>query len=317
ENEDLGNGKREAYATILHSGDGYVCGAIVSAQSIRMTGSTRDLVALVDESISEYHKSGLREAGWKIRPLEPIMNPKSEKHAQYAWSYSKFRVWELIEYDKIVFIDADLLILRNIDFLFRLPEMSAAGNHASLFNSGVMVIEPSKCTFQLLMDRINDIDSYDGGDQGYLNEIFTWWHRIPRRVNFLTHFWIGDDSRAKEMKTYLFGADPPVLYAIQYVGIKPWFCFRDYDCNWNVEELHTCASDVAHRTWWKVHDGMPENLHRYCLLRSKYKAALEWIRRRAEKGNYSAGHWKMTIRDPRLEMCFEEYCSWETVYRRW
>ncbi|KAK9740924.1 hypothetical protein RND81_03G071500 [Saponaria officinalis] len=308
---------REAYATILHSAHVYVCGAIAAAQSIRMSGSTRDLVILVDETITEYHRGGLEAAGWKIHTIQRIRNPKAEPEAYNEWNYSKFRLWQLTDYDKIIFIDADLLILRNIDFLFGFPEISAIGNNATLFNSGVMVVEPSNCTFQLLMDHINEIESYNGGDQGYLNEIFTWWHRIPKRMNFLKHYWAGDEPEKKEMKTRLFGSDPPVLYVLHYLGLKPWLCFRDYDCNWNNELLHEFASDVAHRTWWKVHDAMPDNLHKYCLLRSKQKAALEWDRREAEKRNYSDRHWKIKIKDSRLETCFEDFCFWESMLWHW
>ncbi|KAL3619910.1 putative UDP-glucuronate:xylan alpha-glucuronosyltransferase 3 [Castilleja foliolosa] len=312
-----GNPKREAYATILHSAHVYVCGAIAAAQSIRMAGSTRDLVILVDETITDYHRSGLEQAGWKIHTIQRIRNPKAERDAYNEWNYSKFRLWQLTDYDKIIFIDADLLVLRNIDFLFQMPEISATGNNATLFNSGVMLIEPSNCTFQLLMDHINEIESYNGGDQGYLNEIFTWWHRIPKHMNFLKHFWVGDEEEKKEMKTHLFGADPPVLYVLHYLGLKPWLCFRDYDCNWNVDILQEFASDVAHATWWKVHDAMPENLQKYCLLRSKQKAALEWDRRQAEKGNYSDAHWKIEIKDKRLKTCFEEFCFWESMLWHW
>ncbi|XP_052201727.1 putative UDP-glucuronate:xylan alpha-glucuronosyltransferase 3 isoform X2 [Diospyros lotus] len=317
ENWYSGNAKREAYATILHSAHIYVCGAIAAAQSIRMAGSTRDLVILVDETISDYHRGGLAAAGWKVRTIQRIRNPKAEKDAYNEWNYSKFRLWQLTDYDKIIFIDADLLILRNIDFLFEMPEISATGNNGTLFNSGVMVVEPSNCTFQLLMDHINDIESYNGGDQGYLNEIFTWWHRIPKHMNFLKHFWEGDEKEKKEMKTRLFGANPPILYVLHYLGLKPWLCFRDYDCNWNVDILHEFASDVAHKRWWKVHDAMPENLQKFCLLRSKQKAALEWDRRQAEKGNYSNGHWKTKIRDSRLQTCFEEFCFWESMLWHW
>ncbi|KAL6316936.1 hypothetical protein AAG906_024474 [Vitis piasezkii] len=308
---------REAYATILHSAHVYVCGAITAAQSIRMAGSTRDLVILVDKTISEYHRGGLEAAGWKIHTIERIRNPKAERDAYNEWNYSKFRLWQLTDYDKIIFIDADLLILRNIDFLFEMPEISAIGNNATLFNSGVMVIEPSNCTFQLLMDHINEIESYNGGDQGYLNEIFTWWHRIPKHMNFLKHFWEGDEEEKKEMKTRLFGADPPVLYVLHYLGLKPWLCFRDYDCNWNVDILQEFASNVAHKRWWKIHDAMPENLQKFCLLRSKQKAALEWDRRQAEKGNYTDGHWKIKIKDPRLQTCFEDFCFWESMLWHW
>ncbi|GAB4847729.1 UDP-glucuronate:xylan alpha-glucuronosyltransferase 1 [Ancistrocladus abbreviatus] len=313
----LGNPKREAYATILHSAEVYVCGAITAAQSIRMAGSTRDLVILVDENISPYHRSGLEAAGWKIQTIQRIRNPKAEKDAYNEWNYSKFRLWQLTDYDKIIFIDADLLILRNIDFLFSMPEISATGNNATLFNSGVMVIEPSNCTFQLLMDHINEIESYNGGDQGYLNEIFTWWHRIPRHINFLKHFWVGDEEDMKQMKIKLFGAEPPILYVLHYLGIKPWLCFRDYDCNWNSDIFQEFASDVAHAKWWRVHDSMPEVLQQFCLLRTMQKAQLEWDRRQAELGNYTDGHWKIKVQDKRQMKCIERYCSWKGMLRHW
>lgn len=309
--------RREAYATILHSAHVYVCGAIAAAQSIRMVGSTRDLVILVDETISTYHRTGLEAAGWKVRIIQRIRNPKAEPEAYNEWNYSKFRLWQLTDYDKIIFIDADLLILRNIDFLFAMPEISATGNNGSLFNSGVMVVEPSNCTFQLLMDHINEIESYNGGDQGYLNEIYTWWHRIPRHMNFLKHFWIGDEEEKKEMKTRLFGSDPPVLYVLHYLGLKPWLCFRDYDCNWNVDIFREFASDVAHKRWWKVHDAMPENLQKFCVIRTKQKAQLEWDRRQAEIANFSDGHWKIKIEDKRRNICSEQLCDWEDMLTHW
>lgn len=308
--------KREAYATILHSAALYVCGAIAVAQSIRMTGSTRDLIILVDAKIQAEHRQGLEAAGWHVLEIERIRNPKAEPEAYNEWNYSKFRLWQLTRYEKIIFIDADLLVLRNIDFLFELPEISATGNNATLFNSGVMVIEPSNCTFRLLMDEINEIVSYNGGDQGYLNEIFTWWHRIPRRMNYLKHFWSSDKEELEE-KTGLFGADPPELYVLHYLGLKPWLCFRDYDCNWNVENQRSYASDVAHARWWKVHDSMPKPLQQFCLLRSKQKASLEWDRMLAQNSSFPDEHWRRNITDPRLQICNEEFCFWESMLWHW
>ncbi|KAJ6306880.1 hypothetical protein OIU78_022065 [Salix suchowensis] len=62
---------------------------------------------------------------------------------------------------------------------------------------------------------------------------------------------------------------------------------------------------------------MPGNLHKYCLLRSKQKAALEWDRRQAEKANYTDGHWKIKIKDKRLETCYENFCFWESMLWHW
>lgn len=287
------------------------------AQSIKMSGSTRDLVILVDKYISDHDRSGLEMAGWQVRTIDRIRNPKAEKDSYNEWNYSKFRLWQQTDYDKIIFIDSDLLILQNIDFLFGMPELSATGNHEQLFNSGVMVIEPSNCTFQLLMDHVDQVESYNGGDQGYLNEMLTWWHRIPKHMNFLKHFWIGDDDIVKQRKVRLFEAEPPLLYVIHYLGNKPWMCFRDYDCNWNVELLREFASDAAHWRWWKVHDAMPERLHGFCLVRTLQKAQLEWDRREAERGNYSDGHWRVRIRDERINTCIDDNCNWLGMLNHW
>ncbi|KAL0899970.1 hypothetical protein Bca101_083931 [Brassica carinata] len=313
----LGNPKREAYATILHSAHVYVCGAITAAQSIRQSGSTRDLVILVDENISGYHRSGLEAAGWQIRTIQRIRNPIAEKDAYNEWNYSKFRLWQLTDYEKIIFIDADLLIMRNIDFLFSMPEISATGNNGTLFNSGVMVIEPCNCTFQLLMEHINEIESYNGGDQGYLNEVFTWWHRIPKHMNFLKHFWVGDEDGMKRKKTELFGAEPPILYVLHYLGVKPWLCYRDYDCNFNSDIFVEFATDIAHRRWWMVHDAMPHDIHQFCYLRSKQKARLEYERRQAVAANYADGHWKVRVNDPRFKICIDKLCNWKSMLRHW
>jgi len=188
--------------------------------------------------------------------------------------------------------------LRNLDILFHFPQMSATGNDVWIFNSGIMVIEPSNCTFKILMDRRKEIISYNGGDQGFLNEVFVWWHRLPRRVNFLKNFWANTTNEAS-VKNELFGADPPKVYSIHYLGLKPWLCYRDYDCNWNIGDQRVYASDVAHQRWWKFHDAMDEKLQKFCGLTKKRKIELDWDRKMARKSQFSDEHWKINVTDPR------------------
>lgn len=290
--------KREAYATVLHSSEAYVCGAITLAQSLLQTGTKRDLVLLTDKSISVPKRRALSEAGWKIRLITRIRNPKAEKGSYNEYNYSKFRLWQLTEYDKVIFIDSDIIVLRKLDILFHFPQLSGTGNDQSIFNSGIMVIEPSNCTFRVMMNQRHDIVSYNGGDQGFLNEVFVWWHRLPRRVNFLKNFWANTTVEAR-VKNWLFAAEPPQLYAIHYLGWKPWHCYRDYDCNWDTEEQRVYASDVAHRRWWKVHDGMEVGLQRMCRLTKRRRTELNWERRKARKKGLPDGHWKIDITDPR------------------
>ncbi|XP_068638752.1 UDP-glucuronate:xylan alpha-glucuronosyltransferase 2 isoform X2 [Aristolochia californica] len=290
--------RREAYATVVHSSDAYVCGAITLAQSLRATGTTRDLLILLDKSIAGDKRQALVDAGWQIREIKRIRNPRAAKNTYNEYNYSKFRLWQLTDYDKIVFIDSDILVFRNLDVLFHFPQMSATGNDGSIFNSGVMAIEPSNCTFKILMNNRKEVVSYNGGDQGFLNEVFFWWHRLPRRVNFLKNFW-SNTSLEAAMKNQLFGADPPKLYAVHYLGLKPWHCYRDYDCNWNIGDQRVYASDVAHRRWWKIHDAMDEKLQKFCGLTERRRIELAWDRKKAEEFGFADRHWSVKVSDPR------------------
>ncbi|BFG36973.1 hypothetical protein CerSpe_232470 [Prunus speciosa] len=283
--------RRLAYVTILHSSEAYVCGAIALAQSIRQTNSTKDLVLLADHSITPSSIQGLTAAGWKIKQIERIRSAFARKGSYNEWNYSKLRLWQLTEYDKVIFIDADLLVLKNIDRFFIHPQLSAVSNNKMLFNSGLMVVEPSNCMFEYLMRKTFKIKPYNGGDQGFLNEIFTWWHRLPWRLNALKMFNRPSKERNDEMAKD--------LYAIHYLGKKPWTCYRDYDCNWEANGRSVFASDSTHRRWWKVYDKMPEELKSYCGLTKKMDAELKERRDRASKANLSDGHWKIEVKDPR------------------
>ncbi|XP_030950289.1 UDP-glucuronate:xylan alpha-glucuronosyltransferase 2-like isoform X1 [Quercus lobata] len=290
--------KKEAYATVLHSTEAYVCGAITLAQSLIKTGTKRDLLMLIDNSISISKRNALVAAGWTLRIIERIRNPRAENGTYNEYNYSKFRLWQLTDYDKVIFIDSDILVLRNLDLLFHFPQMTATGNDVSIFNSGIMVIEPSNCTFRVFIDRTKDIISYNGGDQGFLNEVFVWWHRLPRRVNYLKNFWANTTLEAT-VKNHLFGADPPQVYSIHYLGLKPWLCYRDYDCNWDIGDQRVYASDVAHQRWWKFHDDMDEGLQKFCGLTEQRRIELDWDRMKARKMGLADKHWGIKITDPR------------------
>lgn len=295
---DAGSQRREAYATVLHSSDRYLCGAIVLAQSIRRSGSTRDMVLLHDHTVSKPALRALVAAGWIPRRIRRIRNPRAERGSYNEYNYSKFRLWQLTEYFRVVFIDADILVLRSLDALFRFPQISAVGNDGSLFNSGIMVLEPSACTFEALVRGRRTIRSYNGGDQGYLNEVFVWWHRLPRRVNYLKNFW-ANTTGERALKERLFRAEPAEVWSIHYLGLKPWRCYRDYDCNWNIDDQRVYASDEAHRRWWQVYDQMGEVMRGPCALSERRKVEIAWDRHVAQEIGYADQHWKINITDPR------------------
>ena len=101
--------------------------------------------------------------------------------------FSKLHVFRLTEYKKVVFLDADVLPLRALAHLFSLPHEFAAVPDVGwpdIFNSGVMLLTPALSTFELLLALLYSAPSWDGADQGLLNE---WrgdnWHRLSFTYN--------------------------------------------------------------------------------------------------------------------------------------
>ncbi|KAL8036448.1 hypothetical protein ABFX02_12G159800 [Erythranthe guttata] len=282
---------KEAYVTVLHSSEAYVCGAISLAQSIIQSNSTKDLVLLADSHISPKSIEGLRLAGWKIKKIQRIRSPHSKKNSYNEWNYSKLRIWQLREYSKVMFIDSDLVVIKNLDEFFIYPQISAVRNDGSLFNSGLMLVEPSECTFKALMKKRLVVESYNGGDQGFLNQVFPWWHRLPSKINHLKFSRQVHDHARKI---------PKDVRAVHYLGLKPWMCYRDYDCNWDKPETRQFASDAANERWWRIYDAMPEKLRQYCSLTPAMNAQILKHREIAKNnGSFPDEHWKMEVKDPR------------------
>ena len=79
-------------------------------------------------------------------------------------TFTKLHAWRLTRFKKCVFLDADTLVLCNVDELFEREEFSAAPDVGwpDCFNSGVFVYKPSQETFSNLYQLATDEGSFDG-----------------------------------------------------------------------------------------------------------------------------------------------------------
>ncbi|KAF5368445.1 hypothetical protein D9758_002278 [Tetrapyrgos nigripes] len=100
---------------------------------------------------------------------------------------TKLHVFRLTQYSKVIFLDADVLPIRPLSHLFSTPhEFSAAPDVGwpDIFNSGVLVLSPGEEKFSELQQLMKTKGSWDGGDQGLLNE---WrghnWNRLSFTYN--------------------------------------------------------------------------------------------------------------------------------------
>jgi glycogenin len=175
---------KAAYVTTLCNGDGYVPGVEALGGSLQASGSRYPRVLLATADVPDEARRRLAAVGWEVRPIEPIENPNPETQrlfARFGNAFTKLRAWELTDLDKVVLLDADTIVLQNVDDLFERPSIAAAPDFflPDRFNSGVMVLEPSAGTFARMVDALAGSTSYDGGDQGFLNTFYPGWYAMP------------------------------------------------------------------------------------------------------------------------------------------
>ena len=219
---------RTAYVTTLCNGEGYLPGVEALGKSLEAHGTTVPRVVLVTADVSREACERLSGQGWQVRDVEPLENPNPETarlFERFRTVFTKLRAWELVDFDKIVLLDADVITLQNIDDLFERPSISAAPDFflPDRFNSGLMVIQPSAQMFARIIEALWGTPSYDGGDQGFLNVFFSNWyamdvsHRLPAGYNlqsFIFQFLHGHPS----LKQALQREAKVIHYSVQ----KPW-----------------------------------------------------------------------------------------------
>ena len=139
---------RRAFVTLV-TGDDYAVGARVLLRSLALTGTHADLVAMHTDGASAAALAPLAAEGARLVPVDPppISAGFAARHARDALhgaapfakggkpafhtpldNFAKLRLWQLVEYEAAVFLDADTLVLRSCDALLDYPEFCAAPN---------------------------------------------------------------------------------------------------------------------------------------------------------------------------------------------
>ncbi|MDK2632377.1 glycosyltransferase family 8 protein [Pantoea stewartii subsp. indologenes] len=112
-----------AWVTLLTQPD-YLVGVKALHRSLQQTKTRWPLLVMATNAISDSECEALRDEGCLIRRVDPLY-PDNDLNQHYASErfgevWTKLRAWQLTEYRRVVFLDADMLILKNMDELFTL-----------------------------------------------------------------------------------------------------------------------------------------------------------------------------------------------------
>lgn len=244
-----------SYITLL-THESYLPGALTLGAQLKHLGTKYPLSLLVDTSAIAPHSLALLEQVYDnviaidneliLAPLRPVAEKLGR--TELAVTFTKLHLWNQTTYDKLVYLDADTLPLASLDDLFETnvgPEQIAASPDAGwpdIFNSGVLVLAPSARVFgELLAAAAADASTFDGADQGLLNEYFNLgsdganWHRLPFVYNVTPNV----SNHYQYNPAFARFADKIKL--LHFIGAtKPW----------HATDVLSSDLDNLHHYWW-------------------------------------------------------------------
>ncbi|CAE7249204.1 unnamed protein product [Symbiodinium natans] len=229
--------RRGRYAFVIclwGSSKDYVLGALVLGYSIKRTKTQNALVCLhADDVPAEYVQ--LLQLFWECRVVEHIEVKAARRlstddkieESRFFKVFTKLRALEQTDFEKVLVMDIDLLVLSNIDDLFELPAPAGMkrgmnkgrwpythgddidgttffggrnpGNPHSWgqgtgINAGVMLLEPNAAEFQVMQEEL--LEPYhpahvrgNGPEQDYLSRFWADrpWRHISVEYNYQIH----------------------------------------------------------------------------------------------------------------------------------
>ena len=213
----------EAYVTVLYGE--FLLGVRVLGQSLKESQTERDRIVLCAPDVPDSAKEVLAKDGWVVRSVQ---------HTQSRIKFfTKLQVWTLTEYRKLIFIDADAIVIANIDQLFRCGNFCAVFRHSDLFNSGVFVITPSQAVYNDMLNIVKEGRFH--ADQTLLNYYF-------RQLKYASLFDPDTPSPHAELMRLPAGYNSDV--GIYYINSGWTFPAQ------TVKVLHYTLGPVKPWKWW-------------------------------------------------------------------
>ena len=114
-----------AYVTLVMMGDSYIPAAIVLAKSLINCGSRADKVVLVTNDVSEEGRRILKQYYDVVKEVSYVniehWHVKKDAMRRYLnMLFTRLHALNLVQYKKIILIDADTIVLQHPDHLFTL-----------------------------------------------------------------------------------------------------------------------------------------------------------------------------------------------------
>jgi len=239
----------------------YLYNVMIAAKQLRQLGSKADVVVLVQMDFflqigkndlqtkrQEFHQTGNgringtlpKELMFRLPPQDQQMLQKMNiivkyipPHPQQSFHRTmldKFRVWSLVEYDRVLFLDGDILPIQNMDYIMQasmkhseseypqLPQLKEAivvKGGVAPYNGGFFVIKPNMTEYKQI-DHIIKTREKEARNmpRPFFNYSKGWGHQMGGIINgtSMVDKWVGYRQQGTNWKFNGAYTDQGLLY---------------------------------------------------------------------------------------------------------
>lgn len=190
---------RFAYVTLLYGDNTYFLGTLVFIISLLKTKPKYDTVLLYTNDVPLEKINILKEYYTKLIKIDYILFENKIKRKRFVDIYTKLQIFKLTDYEKILFMDNDMYVQKNIDNLFNYSTPAGMAISENLkykdnelvidrnivFNAGVWLLKPSLEEFNKLMEGLRSFNVSYQLEQEYVSYFYSGkWTNISYLYNF-------------------------------------------------------------------------------------------------------------------------------------
>lgn len=242
---------------------------MVLGKSLRQVGVKHDLVLVHTPDMPPAAIQLVASSGWRTLQAEELLGVRElygHGEPRFKSVFTKLQVLGLKEYDKVLLLDIDTLVLENMDDLFALPAPAAMARgpkhcyhhgdpiegqyffggasytrswgQRSGINAGVMLMEPNENELRQMIEEVLDTQhpshiKGNGPEQDYLSRYWAdCWTHIGVENNFQLHqlfYALHPDHVHCAERVQFLGDNPGAgIRLVHYSGpLKPWSRFLE------------------------------------------------------------------------------------------
>ena len=177
-----------AYVTLLTDDNPDYIYNIILATSLLKTKTNHDIILLYTLAVPQYKLNILKNFYTKLIKVEHIKSSQKIFNVNLSYFFTKFQIFNIKDYDKLLYLDKYQLITNNIDFIFNLNYPAGFCYNNKFKRSHMFLIKPNKDLYNKILKEIDNTNlTKKYIDKNILNSLFTKINCFSSNLDFQKH----------------------------------------------------------------------------------------------------------------------------------